>query len=231
MAQIIYKNQKTQNILYCSYKIFINRSAIWNEYSLYYYIGLIITFSPTLQGWFIMEDRRIFLKLTLRILGCGILINSPKLVSAANLINRKEINQTVGPTRSSIMWRRNIFCQFDNARLKAAIEKCAMETDCTIFYGDSGDPDIHACPAFVMIVDRNAVGFDLWKEYVEYSNMNGDDIPCFIVDNISHLPLPKKKYVYQFDLHDEKSIPTIIKTITEMKTEMDRKLPPLFKNI
>ncbi|OQA64718.1 MAG: hypothetical protein BWY38_02969 [Ignavibacteria bacterium ADurb.Bin266] len=178
-----------------------------------------------------MENRRNFLKSTLSVLGCGIILPPAKLVSAANLIERNEEDRPVGPTRSGITWRRNIFCQFDHAGLKDAIEKCAIETDCTIFYGDNGDPDIHACPAFIMIVDRHAVGFDLWEEYVEFSDMNGDDIPCFIVDNIHHLPLPKKKYVYQLDLNNEKSISTIIKTITEMKIEMDRRLPSLFKNI
>lgn len=178
-----------------------------------------------------MESRRIFLKLAVSVLGIGLILPSAKLVSAANLIVVKEEDHPIGPTRSGITWRRNIFCQFDHAGLKAAVEKCAIETDCTIFYGDNGDPDIHACPAFVMIVDRRSVGFDLWKEYVEYSDINGDDIPCFIVDNIRHLPLPKKKYIYQFDLNNETSIPTIIKTITEMKTEMDRRLPSLFKNI
>lgn len=178
-----------------------------------------------------MESRRKFLKSTVSVLGLGMTLSSPQLVSAVNLMESKENDRFVGPTRSGITWRRNIFCQFDHAGLRAAIEKCAIETDCTIFYGDNGDPDIHACPAFVMIVDRHAVGFDLWKEYVEYSDMNEDDIPCFIVDDIRHLPLPKKKYVYQLDLNNETSIPTIIKTITEMKTEMDRRLPSLFKNI
>ncbi|OQC17723.1 MAG: hypothetical protein BWX72_00366 [Firmicutes bacterium ADurb.Bin080] len=177
-----------------------------------------------------MESRRKFLKLTMGALGYATILPSTIPVLAANLIERKEEDHTVGPTRSGIAWRRNIFCQFDHADLKVAIEKCAMETDCTIFYGDNGDPDIHACPAFVMIVDRHAVGFDMWKEYVEYSDLNGDDIPCFIVDSISDLPLPQKKYVYQFDLKDAKSIPTIVKTIAEMKAEMDRKLPSLFKN-
>lgn len=177
-----------------------------------------------------MESRRKFLKLTMGALGYATILPSTIPVLAANLIERKEEDHTVGPTRSGIAWRRNIFCQFDHEGLKDAIEKCAIEKDCTIFYGTNGAPDIHACPAFVMIVDRNAVGFDLWKEYVEYSDMNGDDIPCFIIDNIRHLPLPKKKYVYQFDLNDETSIPTIVKTITEMKTEMDRRLPSLFKN-
>jgi len=177
-----------------------------------------------------MESRRKFLKLTINALGIGMILPSVKLVSASNLIKAKEEDRPVGPTRSGITWRRNIFCQFDHVGLRAAIEKCAIETDSTIFYGEKETADIHACPAFIMIVDRNAVGFDLWREYVEYSDINGDDIPCFIVDNISHLPFPKKKYVYQFDLNDEKTIPTIIKTITEMKTEMDRRLPSLFKN-
>jgi len=182
-------------------------------------------------GGLIMESRRKFLKSTVSALGIGMILPSAKLVSAANIMKAREEDRPIGPTRSGITWRRNIFCQFDHAGLKAAIEKCAIETDCTIFYGDNGDPDIHACPAFVMIVDRCAVGFDLWREYVEFSDMNEDDVPCFIVDNIRNLPLPAKKYVYQFDLNDKASISTIVKTITEMKTEMDRKQPSLFKNI
>lgn len=101
-----------------------------------------------------MESRRIFLKSAVSVLGIGLILPSAKLVSAANLIVVKEEDHPIGPTRSGITWRRNIFCQFDHAGLKAAIKKCAFETDCTIFYGDNGDPDIHACPAFVMIVDR-----------------------------------------------------------------------------
>ena len=177
-----------------------------------------------------MESRRKFLKSAVSALGIGLILPSAKIVSAANLMKAKEEDHPVGPTRSGITWRRNIFCLFDHAGLKAAIEKCAIETDSTIFYGEKESADIHACPAFVMIVDRNAVGFDLWMEYVEFSDRNDDDIPCFIVDNIHHLPFPKKKYVYQFDLNNVKSIPIIIKTITEMKTEMDRRLPDLFKN-
>jgi hypothetical protein len=141
-----------------------------------------------------------------------------------------KVEKAVGPTRSGITWRRNIFCQFEHKELKAALEKCAIDTDCTIFYGTSGDPDIHACPAFVMIVDRNAVGHDLWREHVKFADINNDDIPCFILDNIKNLPFPKKKYVYQFDLNNDATIPTIIKTITQMKTEMDKRLPDLFKN-
>jgi len=216
-----------------STKIIINRSAIWNVDVLKYHKSrsrqYYFIFSK-IKGDLAMESRRKFLKDTVCTLGYGIILPSSQLVSSANLSETKKKEHPVGPTRSGITWRRNIFCQFDHAGLKAAVEKCAIETDCTIFYADNGYPDIHACPAFVMIVDRRDVGFDLWKEHVEYSDMYREDIPCFIVDNISHLELPKKKYVYQFDLNDEAAIPTIVKTITEMKTEMDRRLPSLFKN-
>jgi hypothetical protein len=157
--------------------------------------------------------------------GLGFFKDDPNRLRAAMAYLKKD----VGPTRSGITWRRNIFCQFEHEGLKAAVEKCAIDTDCTIFYGTSGDPDIHACPAFVMIVDRNIVGHDLWREKVEFDDSTHDDIPCFIVDNIRDLPLPRQKYVYQFDLNNETTIPTIIKTITQMKTEMDKRLPDLFR--
>jgi hypothetical protein len=145
---------------------------------------------------------------------------------------RQEINNPehpVGPTTSNITWNRNIFCQFDNEELKKAIEKCAIETDSSIFYGTSGDPDIFACPAFVLIIDRSLVGHDLWKEYVQESDYCGFDTPCFIVDNNLNLPIPKMKYVYQFDMDDGRTIPTITKTIKQMRAELDRRLPDLFK--
>ncbi|MEE9913128.1 MAG: hypothetical protein K4571_15560 [Deltaproteobacteria bacterium] len=170
------------------------------------------------------------MKSAMRLLSVSLVSSSSKLVLAADAIAAQEKDHPIAPTRSGITWRRNIFCQFDHDGLKTAIEKCAIETDCTVSFGESGTPDIHACPAFVMIVDRNAVGIDLWNEYVEYSDVNGDDIPCFIIDNISFLPLPQKKYVYQFNLNNKTSIPTIVKTIKEMKTEMDRRLPTLFRD-
>jgi hypothetical protein len=142
-------------------------------------------------------------------------------------VSRKE--KPVEPSRSGITWRYNIFCQFDHEELKAAIEKCAFETNCTIFYGTHPHCDIHATPAFVMIVDRDVVGHDLWRENVEFRDSCSDDIPCFIVDNIKYLPLPKTKYVYQFDINDAATIPTIVKTIREMKINMDTRLPDLFK--
>lgn len=174
-----------------------------------------------------MKSRREFLKTTIAATGISLSTLVPLSVTAMTEVSRRE--KPVGPTRSGITWRRNIFCQFEHEELKAAIEKCAFETDCTIFYGTYPDPDIHAIPAFVMIVDRNVVGHDLWRENVEFCDSCGDDIPCFIVDNIKDLPMPKTKYVYQFDIDDKATIPTIVKTIREMKIDMDRRLPDLFK--
>jgi len=63
-----------------------------------------------------MESRRKILKSTVSALGVGMLLPSAKLVSAANTIAAKEEDHPVGPTRSGITWRRNIFCQFNNDR-------------------------------------------------------------------------------------------------------------------
>lgn len=173
-----------------------------------------------------MKDRRYFLKSTIGVIGMCVPFSSP--VSLFMARKAKDENRPVGPTRSGITWRRNIFCQFENEGLKAAVEKCARETDCTVFYGTNPGCDIHAIPAFVMIVDRDVVGHDLWRENVEFCDSCGDDVPCFIVDDVKDLPMPKTKYVYQFDMNDKATIPTIVKTIREMKMEMNRRLPDLF---
>jgi len=174
-----------------------------------------------------MKNRREFLKTTIAATGIGLSALIPLSATTRADVSRKK--KPAEPTRSGITWRRNIFCQFKNESLKAAVEKCAEETDCTTVYGEHPYPDILACPAFVMIVDRNVVGHDLWRVKVEYDDSTQDDIPCFIVDNIKDLPMPKTKYVYQFDINDKETIPTIVNTIREMKIEMNRRMPRLFR--
>ncbi|MGA3084164.1 MAG: hypothetical protein ABSE95_05165 [Thermodesulfobacteriota bacterium] len=174
-----------------------------------------------------MPNRRDFIK-AMMVVGVSQLGIKTDNYPAMQEIDNSE--RPVGPTTRNITWNRNIFCQFDNEELKKAVEKCAIETDSSIFYGISGDPDIFACPAFVLIIDRNLVGHDLWQEYVQDSDFCGYDTPCFIVDNNSHLPIPKNKYVYQFDMDNRTTIPTIIETIKQMRTELDRRLPDLFKS-
>jgi hypothetical protein len=173
-----------------------------------------------------MSNRRDFLK-AMMVFGVGQWgIRNNKYPTRHGIDNSQ---RPVGPTTTNISWNRNIFCQFDNEELKKAIEKCAIETDCSIFYGVPGDPDIFACPAFALIIDRNFVGNELWEEYVKESNYCGFDTPCFIVDSNINLPIPKMKYIYQFDLDNRTTIPTIIKTIKQMRAELDRRLPDFFK--
>lgn len=81
-----------------------------------------------------------------------------------------------------------------------------------------------------MVIDRNLVGHDLWKEYVKSLDPYGCyDTPIFIIDNIKDLPIPKFKYVYQLDIDKITTIPTIIKVIKQIRTELDRRLPDFFK--
>lgn len=174
-----------------------------------------------------MPNRRDFIK-AMMFVGLGQLgIRTDKYPAMQKIDNTE---RPVGPTSTNICWNRNIFCQFDNEEFKKAVEKCAIETDSSIFYGISGDPDIFACPAFVMIIDRNVVGHDLWREYAQISDQCFFDTPCFIIDNNRNLPIPKMKYVYQFDMDKRTTIPTIIETIKQMRTELDRRLPDLFKS-
>ena len=82
-----------------------------------------------------------------------------------------------------------------------------------------------------MIIDRDIVGHDLWREYVEIFDPCGCyDTPIFIIDNNKDLPIPKFKYVYQFDLDNKTTIPTIMKTIKQMRTAFDQRLPDLLKS-
>ena len=174
-----------------------------------------------------MPNRRDFIK-AMMVVGVGQLgIKTDKYPAMQGIDNTKK---PVGPVFGNYIWNRNIFCQFDNEELKKAVEKCAIEADSSIFYGSPGDPDIFTCPGFAMIIDRNLVGNDLWREYVEASDQYCFDTPIFIVDDIKDLPIPKYKYVYQFDMDDRITIPTIIETIKQMRGVLDWKLPDLFKS-
>lgn len=77
-----------------------------------------------------MTNRRDFIKamMVLGVVQSGIRTDN---YPARQGINNPEL--PVGPTTTNIIWNRNIFCQFDNEGLKKAVEKCAIEADCSIF--------------------------------------------------------------------------------------------------
>ncbi len=168
-----------------------------------------------------MKSRREFLRLIISTLAC-LGIGNKKVFASDERLNI----QLMG---SNQWWLRNIFCQFDNERLKQAIEDCAKEIDCTISYGDKGSIDIFAIGSFVKIVDRNIVGHDVWKEYIEcIVDSAGGDTPCIIVDDIYNLPLPKCQYICQLNLKNPTNIQKIIKTIKQMRKIMDKNVPDIF---
>ena len=131
-----------------------------------------------------------------------------------------------------VPWRRRIFCQFDRERrgdLLGALHRCAEETGCDIVFGDRNSPDVYAIGGFVLVLDRGAVGDETWRDYVEMYAADGDATPCFIIDNRRDLPLPDWNYARQFDMADPGSVSTIVNAIRQMKLEMNRRLPDLFR--
>jgi hypothetical protein len=113
-----------------------------------------------------------------------------------------------------------IFAQFDNQELKIQLEKCATEMHCKIFWGETSSPDIVAVPYFISIIDRNIVGIEAWKIYLEYKKEVKDDTPCIIIDNTKSLKPPAKSNVHHYSIDDKNSIPQIISTVKEVKNFM-----------
>lgn len=125
---------------------------------------------------------------------------------------------------TAIAWRNTIFCESNNRDLKTALDQCAKELGCRIWYNDDTAPDILAVGSFIHIVDRRLIGEETWRYYVQCCDGSHDDIPCILVDDISDLCLPKTKFVLQLDL-GKKSICRITTTIREMKDRLNRKYP------
>jgi hypothetical protein len=182
-----------------------------------------------------MKNRRNFLKSALSVVVNGIILSSSANILAKGAgsdlsVKNKDVYPDSLSFGSGITWRSNIFCQFEHEDLKAAIEKCALDTDCTLTFGEY-ESDILAVPSFVIIVDRNVLGHQAWRDYVACYEHNVNDVPCFMVDQINDLPFPKQKYVYQLDLNDKSTIPLIVTTIKEMRASMDKGLPNLFRKV
>ena len=114
---------------------------------------------------------------------------------------------------------QTIFCQFNNKILKLALEECAKEIGCHIWNGAPGSPDIVAIPAFIVIVDRQTVGKELWSDYVKFCEEVDDDVPCLIVDSLKDWPLPDMKYVKQFDMKQPDSILTLTDMLKDIKKQ------------
>lgn len=119
---------------------------------------------------------------------------------------------------------KTIFVQFENEDLKVQLEKCARDINCEVYWGEASSPDIIAIPYFISIIDRNIVGTEMWKYYLEYEKEVKDDEPCIIIDKIKDLELPVKKNIFQYDIKDKNTIPQIISAVKEAKKDLDAKI-------
>lgn len=161
-----------------------------------------------------MLKRREFLK---GALGTLAVLNIPVALSWAATDEKSAGSKGTGVEP---MWQRTILCQFDNSALKEAVEGVAKDISCDIWYGKSGWPDIFAIPCFITIVDRNLVGDEIWNEYLRFCEEVNDDTPCVIVDDMSHLGLPKNKDVSRINTNDPASINAVKQIIIASKEKI-----------
>jgi len=133
------------------------------------------------------------------------------------------------PRETGFAWRNTIFCESENNDLKAALDRCAKELGCRIWYNDDTALDILAIGSFIHIVDRRLIGKETWLYYVQCCDGSYDDVPCILVDDISDLPLPKTKFVLQLDLVHQDSIDRITTIIHEVKDRLNQNLPVAFR--
>jgi len=168
------------------------------------------------------HDRRTFLK-TMLTIPAGLLLSDACSGSSESTTDCDDI--PISSSVTALSWRKTIFCQFDHPILKAEIEKCAQDIRCFVFNGESYSPDIYAIGGFVQVLDRNTIGRQEWNDYVAFTDEVFDDVPCIVIDSMNNMKLPKTKYVIRFNLDNADSIPTIIRTIKEIRAQMDRNLP------
>lgn len=176
-----------------------------------------------------MTDRREFLK-SLVALGCLAPLGKVAGLGTSEAV-KAETQVSVMVPISDVPWRRRIYCQFDqreHADLLQALRKCADETGCDIVFGEKDSPDLYAIGGFVLVLDRNQVGDEVWRDYVEMYQHDTDVTPCFIIDRRTDLPLPAWRFTCRLDMDDRGSVSTISETIRQMKMEMNRRLPNFF---
>jgi len=173
-----------------------------------------------------MKSRRDFLKSAFTTgVGMGL---GKDLASAQASSNIEKMSPTI-PGKTDLAWRNTIFCESENDNLKTALDRCAKDLGCRIWYNDDTAPDILAVGSFIHIVDRRLLGAETWRYYVNCCDGCYDDIPCILIDDMSKLPLPKTKYVLQLDLVHHDAIDRIIRIIHDVKDRMNKNLPLAFR--
>ena len=109
------------------------------------------------------------------------------------------------------MWKKTIFAQFENLKLKNVLIEWAKKHRLNIVWGNPEHPDMIACPSFALVIDRNLIIenqiYSQYLEYIDEVNLDGelkelrDTSICIIIDNIKDLELPLLDVVLQVDIN------------------------------
>jgi len=118
------------------------------------------------------------------------------------------------------MWKKTIFAQFENLKLKNVLIEWAKEHQLNIVWGNPEHPDMIACPSFALVIDRNLIIenqiYSQYLEYIDEVNLDGelkelrDTSICIIIDNIKDLALPSLDMVLQVDLEQKNAVKWIL---------------------
>ena len=129
----------------------------------------------------------------------------------------------------TIPWFKIIFAQFENEPLKRALQKCAREIECKIWYGEPGSVDMVEIPHFVAVFE-----WPLWSDFLSYlflerCKKTSDDTPWIIIKKNNEHPFPvleisKVKECLYVDTIDQDSINRIIAFIKEIKSNLREKI-------
>jgi hypothetical protein len=122
-------------------------------------------------------------------------------------------------------WLEVIFAQFENELLKKALDKCAKEIECKVWYAEERSVDIFEIPHFVAVFEWPLWGNYLWYSYLQRCKETNDDTPWIVIEKNKVHTFPAfetptaKKWLY-FDNLDRKSINQIIAFIKEIKSNL-----------
>jgi len=118
------------------------------------------------------------------------------------------------------MWKKTIFAQFENLKLKNVLIEWAKEHQLNIVWGNPEHPDMIACPSFALVIDRNLIIenqiYSQYLEYIDEVNLDGelkelrDTSICIIIDNIKDLKLPLLDVVLQVDINQDHAMKTFL---------------------
>lgn len=118
------------------------------------------------------------------------------------------------------MWKKTIFAQFENTKLKNELIEWANEHQINIVWGNPKHPDLIACPSFALVIDRNSIIENgIYTQYLEYINEVNSDCDlnerrdtsiCIFVDDIKGLEIPLLDLVLQVDIKQKNAVKWIL---------------------